>query len=422
MLYSNKKILLTFFFAIFIYSVAFSKEIRKASVVFRKWLDTQEVYKDVDITAMAGNLNNSFIRTFKERYENYLPFLRERVQFLKKLTNGQIEVDAYQIKDQIDWKMKANLIDIYDSIARDMPSFINYLKNNDFISQINSNEIDTPEKNLMLLHLLLACSDSYHEQETLFAIANKFFEYCFGSSTVNEYKKLSNDSKLRQLSTFLKICSSQILGQQGWKDWHQNSLDLLKARSINKREVIYLGGGTDIYQLIISGIYNIRVIDPFLPSQIQYYGQDWEFLLHSNFFNGGIGDEIWFGPAFKNIKMKREKYAQGEEFATTLSNEQSVQIKKSETSWQVLDNDNKIMGTVTFERRKINQNDLIPENNKLFLISYNELPYFVAPKDLMGWDINIAQLSQELEIIVKQLSKPISKKTLATMRAAMFQK
>ena len=152
---------------------------------------------------------------------------------------------------------------------------------------------------------------------------------------------------------------SNLVGS-GWVHWNSECLNALKQESDKNKEIVYIAGGSDIYQMIKHGIYNIRVIDPFFPAQDIYNvdGHNW-------LITGDIGDTIKFDFSNKEIVMKRTGYKKlKENLIFALPGKNSVHVPKSETTWKLYEN-NKFLGTVTFERRCTNQKDFDLQPNKI---------------------------------------------------------
>jgi len=414
--------------AVFLFPPSICAENKKASTVFRKWFDTQEIFSDKTITDQKNTLNNEFILIFKKRYEQFLPALTLTTPFLRVLTNNLIRTEGYYFKPPIDQTMKDNFVAIYDMLENNIPAFVECLKGNNFISQelIASEDLMTRdtatnnltliiERNILFMRLLCAHDSIQQEQELLTAVANRFFEYCFSPQTFPHFQGLLLDHTAHPVVRLLfSVMWQQFVGS-GWKDWHASSLKNLKQKADLGHQIVYVAGGTDLLALISNGIYNIHIIDPFLPTQTKYYSEDWQFLI-KNTQSIGIDDEIHFGSVYKNIFMRRTGYYEGENFCLKLSDNTLAEIRQSTTTWTVFDAQNKTLGTVTIDRRLANNQDFLPAEKKTLLMAYNEFVCAAAPGLADGWNINIASLPADIEIIVKQLRKPINKDILGALR------
>src|SRR5579862_3474673 len=118
---------------IFLFPPSIYTENKKASTVFRKWFDIQDIFSDKTIADQKNTLNNEFVQTFKKRYEHFLPALTPTTLFLRNLTNNLITPDGYSFKTPIDLVMKNNFSTIYDMLESNIPAFVECLKINGFV-------------------------------------------------------------------------------------------------------------------------------------------------------------------------------------------------------------------------------------------------------------------------------------------------
>ncbi len=400
-------------------------ETKKDFEVFKKWMEVQHVFKDRDINTAQNYLNDAFVEDFQGAYEEKFVLLNRLVPFLKDVTGGYISPAGYQIKVPLPKSMKESFASIYSMLDNNIPGFIDYLKETDF----SRPDIDreeralhydfTIEKYKAFTRLLFAVPDQLEQDEYLFAVANRLFEYSFSDQTFGHYQELLLNQEYYPITRFLHAtCWYRLVGD-GWKHWHQNCLDAIKKRSEQGHEIVYFAGGTDIYQLLKHGIYNITVIDPFLPSQERFYTENWQWLLRGNGNAPGIEDKITCIFDGVVITLERSSFTQGETFLVKLSTGQVAELKKSITRWTVRhDKTKEILGTITFDRRNVTQDDFVEGQNKVLLMSYDEMIYASIPDMLDGWGIDPSKISPELQIIVKQLRKPVDKKIMSNIRIA----
>ncbi len=396
-------------------------EEKKATKLFEYWLDNQELFDDINIEHLKKELDGKNISFLKSKWLSYSlalkPFQGFFCLFLGK-RNSKIE-------DLSDLQIKKTLSLIYDLIENDLPKFISYLKDDRFIKiflgkngkKVNSDSRIRMYKNIM--RLLFYKRNALERKEILFAVANRFFEYCFSKKTWPEFEQIILNKKWHPIAEFLYTVMWWNFGEEGWLHWNQKTLTTLKEKSNKGNEIVYIAGGNDIYHLIKAGIYNIRVIDPFFTSQFDYYSGDWRWFVKGRGKNGGEGDKFLFDLDNNNIFMKRKSFKEkNQTFSAVLSTGKRTRIQKSETVWNVLDKKNKILGTVTFERRFINQKDFEITKNKTFLVSFNELYFISIPKEYNGWGIDPYKFSSDMEIFVKQLHLPVSKQNMCNIRTA----
>src|SRR5207248_2696049 len=121
----------------------------------------------------------------------------------------------------------------------------------------------------------------------------------------------------------------------------------------------YIAGGCDICKLIDEEIYNITIIDPFLPSQEKFYTPEWEWFVKNSNSHNGLSDTIIFED--QRITLKRSVYEENGSFEAKLSTGNVCSIPNSLTVWEVLDmeKNNKPLGTIRIERRFCNEQDFV---------------------------------------------------------------
>ena len=400
----------------------YNRTCRNEYDVFKKWIKCQRVYGDRDLSALSENLNDEFLDLFKNRYEQGIAFLGETSPYLKTLTNGKINEIGYSLKPPMSNEMKENLARVYKSIDKTPALFIESLKTSGFASEkINEEEEsksknfnETIEKYKALTRAIFAQKNTFSEDECLFAFANRMFEYCFEPATFPHYREILLEHSFAPISRFLQGIIWYYLIGDGWKHWHKNTLESIKQKHDDGHEIVYIAGGNDLLQLLKNGIYNIRVVDPFLPPQARYYSKGWEWLI-----KGKKNDEITCDFSDKRIVLRRTSIEDGEDFWARLSSDKFIELKKCETKWTIYEADNnKEVGTLTFDRRCVTQKDMELKEKKVLLASYDELIYQALPNMLDGWGIDTKKISPEQKIYVKQFRKPIDVNVLNNMKVA----
>lgn len=421
-----KKITTTIFFfsalAIAGGSVAQGAVHKTSREVFKKWSKWQEVYSDANFSEFKKDINDAYLKQFRTLYENNFALLYQLTPFFNVFTNGQINENGYQLKLPIDPEFANRIAATYDLFETNVPGFIDYLKQSRFSTAlINTEETKTHydlviNKYKALLRLFVPHLEGYMQDQALFGLANRLFEYCFEAKTFNHYQELLLNAANYPIARFLNAVIWYHLVGDGWKHWHQNCLDAIKERADKGAEVLYIAGGTDVYQLLRQGIYNVRVVDPFLPTQVRYYSEGWLWLVKGAGDDGGLGDSVSLSFEKRHLVMKRESYTEGDKFSVKGSNNQILDLKKSVTVWKVYDTKNNLLGTITFERRLVDQNDFVASANKAILFSYDEAVCVSSPDMLNGWGIDPTKLPDDIIIYIKQLRKPLTKDVLCNMR------
>lgn len=250
--------------------------------------------------------------------------------------------------------------------------------------------------------------------EQMLAIANFFFTFCFCSSTHQQFYSMIYDPAQHGFVRLLYAVMWEHFVGQGWKNWHSTCLAGLKREADNGKRIVYIAGGNDMYQLLAHGIYNIDVIDPFLPSQPKYYAGGWLWMIKKN----GIGDEIIIPVGDANIILRRLSYSEGQLFPASLSTGERVLLQESSTRWGVFKQYEKNkLGTVVFKRRFACDQDFVMTHDRVLLISFNELFFVNAPRCFGGWGIHLDAVSAEQPWFIKQLHTTISINDIKRMRS-----
>ncbi len=421
-----KKIILLFVGALLAAS-ALHAETKSADVVFKKWTEWQHIFNaDCNIEEMANIVDDAFVMRFKQKYESNLALLRRSYHFLSSLTDGQINEFGHVIKAPMSPVFMENIATAYSCMQNDMSQFITFLKKMHFAtSQVVRDESDGTshdviEKDNALMELFFAHPDEEMKEEFLFAVANRFFEYCFSEKTFPEFQRLLLTKELYPIARLLYAVTWFRLAGSGWKNWSAESLRNLKELADEGRQIVYIAGGSDIFQMIKAGVYNIKNIDPQLPSQPKYYADGWSWLIRGDGLNNGLGDNlILINNEGKRIIMQRVGYQEdGTTFNARIATGQVISIPRSKTTWAILDEDGQQLGSYTLERRFVCQDDFMTAQDKAFLMSFNELFYVTLPDFMDGWGIEPAKFPDDLSIVIKQLRRPVSKKMICNMRIA----
>lgn len=257
-----------------------------------------------------------------------------------------------------------------------------------------------------LAKLLFFCSEKTPCEQFNFNLANSCFEYLFYWHKGN-FNPLFEQKENYQILRFMYSIIYRQLIEIGWIHWSKQSLKRLKTASEAGTTITYVAGGCDIYQLVKNGIYNIVVIDPFLPFQEKYYIDDFLW-----FVEGTIGDTLIFDNVdkYKQIIARRNFFTNHHSPITITSpNGKKLTIPKTTTVWILYDYKGNKIGFITFIRRLCTQNDF---KNKIVLMSLNEALLAFSPKIMNGWSMKARLLSDDFHMYIKQLHNPISKHEL----------
>jgi len=395
------------------------------SQVFERWITQQFIFEEQDLNNFYINHQKVFTHAFKQTYTQNVSQLRTLVPFLSKLTNNCINELGYKLEPQMDVQMVGNLQTLQNLIESNTPAFIDWLKASNFVDnkleleEVKKSSKYVLEKYKILSSLLFSTQNSVTQQETLFTFANSLFEYCFNDATCEHYTELLMTPKYHPIARYINTTMWFNLVGEGWKHWHKDCLTNLKADSKNGKEIVYIAGGCDFYELLKQGIYNIRIIDPFIPTQEKYFSEGWQFLL-----DGNIGDEINFGFDAKEITLIRNHDESSFYISTTPVNQTTETnklpqtIKQKTITWLVVDKFGNELGNVIIERRFATKKDFEPSSTKTLLMSYCEAVYTSLPSIIEGWDIDISSFDKDFKMYVKQLRKPITKNHMLNIRLA----
>lgn len=407
------------------------------NAVFKRWVDKRDpcfqyVFDSINISEMQNYLDQNYILEFNRllKKAGQKPYLTQSIiDFFCLKQNDLISSKSLSYEFELNYKTKERLSNVYKYLESDVGKFVEYMKSCGFSNElINNGESKTNfltviNKYKNFAKLLFANSDSLLAQRYLFCVANNLFEFCFHPATFTEFEQLLQNPENYPIVRMIYSIMWNYLAGHGWKDWNKSALSELKNLTQNGGTVVYIAGGTDIYQLLRYGIYNITVIDPVLPSQPDYYSDVWDWLVISKSEkngneNNGIGDVVNYDFGDRRLVMRRTDFNKAGFFQAELSSGKVVDILQSKTQWTVYDELDNTLGKVVFERRFCNQDDFVENNNQHLLISFNEL-YYIASNNLNdSWGIDISKIGDNFRMFVKQLRRPIDKNVLLNIQKA----
>ncbi|MBM3893233.1 hypothetical protein FJ365_02425 [Candidatus Dependentiae bacterium] len=396
---------------------------KQANEIFSKWIEWQMIMPDKDLTSMTEQLDGA---QMKQVYVNAIANLTPLTPVLEQLTASYINSDGFVLRSPIADAIKHNFGTMHKLMEHDMPAFIETLRGMPFCSPADAAEESTSSDSSKIidrynafLRLLFAHQDQTEVQKYLFSVANRFFEYCFETKSFPVFERFMMNIQDQPLGRMLYSVAWFNLAGNGWKHWHEKSLQTLKTKADEGKTIKYIAGGSDILQMLRAGIYNIKNIDPQLPSQPIYYANGWEFLVRSTAEDGGIGDKIIIPMMDRTLIMERTGFSlTGETFKARLNNDSIIQIPRSITTWTIRNENDEQIGQYQLDRRFCVQEDFKATDNEQLLMSFNELYFISLPQFLNGWMIEPNQFPEDLEIVIKQLRKPVSRDMVFNMRIA----
>ncbi len=387
--------------------------------VFGKWIAWQHVFKDCSLTQMQSALNKNYWDRTLAHYKKHEALLGALKPFLQDVTGNSFEQEP--ASPMLSPQGKRTMGNLYAWLDRDMPKVFDYMKKHHFLDEHANDEEqgahidDVIYKYRKMLKVMFNHENKHIRHQYLFAVANRLFESCYGSWYNEKYNNFLSNRQMHQLGRFGYATMWYYLVGDGWKHWHDSCLQALEQEAKNKKELVYIAGGNDIYQLLKRGIYRIRVVDPMLPTQPAYYAEGWDWLLKGS-EGEGIDDLLTIDVMHKKLVMKREKYQEDGTFQASLSNGEDAALPKSTTEWGIYDEKiKKRLGYVIFERRFCDRNDFVTRPDKFLLASFNEMYFAAIPDHLSGWGITADGVPANMKLYVKQLRKPVTKKVLANI-------
>ncbi len=414
---------ITFFTILICFSCLFERidaVVKRADKVFAHWIDEtskyfQNIFDDLDIGHISQFKDQKQVKVLSKNLLSKQSKLGSLKGYLDASAGGDASLNAAILRE--------HFCTMYPQIESDMPAFIKQFRHNAFSSvSIDKEEdkadyLDLIAKYRSFMKLLFAQESKDRAVPYKFAAANRFFEYCCSEPTSLQFRKLMAQNKYRPIGRFLISTIWDNLAGQGWLTWNENCLKALKAQADQGKTITYIAGGCDIYHLIKRGIYNIRIIDPMLPSQPEYYADEWLWFIKQTDANPGLGDVMTFTFGKKKILMKRTGYEEHAPFTAKLSTKKVVDLPTSKTTWTLYDGQKKLLGSVVFDRRFCNQDDFAYEKNRIMLLSFNELYFVTTSSEEDSWGIDPTAFDEKLQIFVKQLRRPIDKKIACNVRA-----
>lgn len=387
--------------------------------IFEKWVKIQYTVRDHNLDELAADMHSpSYLTRFKKNYEASLPLLRTLQPLLTSITDGAINESGYNLQPPLSTPMEQNIAAILHALETDPTLFVQYLQTINFVdpsetSDKSNNFNFTVEKYKALIRLLVSAKTPRLDEELGIAIANRLVEFCYSNETFPIYQATMQFTEHHSIARMLHtVIWYNIIGT-GWKLWHENCLHDLKQAAQEGKRIKYLAGGNDVYTLLCNGIYNITIIDPFLPSQARYYANGWEWLIAGN-----PQDEIIGNFGADELKLVRTKQVEGETFIAKTGG-QFAPLKKYSTTWTVYKAESEEkLGSIIIERRFVQQSDLALDTEHVFLMSYDEFIYLGLPSILDGWGITPNALDENFLCYIKQLRKPLTKHSLNNLRIA----
>ena len=401
-------------------------ETRTAEAVFHKWLTGQMVRADVAPAAAAAHFDAAYVARLNAHVP---PAVRPQVTFLDlppaPAPASQAAAPAAAESDAC----LAAVRRLFGLLDADFGAFVTLLTRSGFGSAALE-RADAGDKQAAALKyrafLAALFDDLDGEVEPprvlAYAVANRALEWGFRPATHARLRALLGKPAGRPIVRLLYELVRHFLARTGWAHWHEQALANLAREHARGREVVYVGGGADLYHLIRRGIHHVRFIDPMRPSQTTYYSEGWEFLARGRGKDGGLGDEIAFGTSGDGprVTLRRTSYVEQGTLMVVMAPRPGSKTKvptpvpRSTTVWTILDAGGRPVGAFTLERRLAADADF--RADRAMLMSINEL-YYVVSTRRDNWDLHPRKFDRRVVIHVKQLRAPVDWATLQNLRA-----
>ncbi|AKC83705.1 hypothetical protein IMCC26134_14630 [Verrucomicrobia bacterium IMCC26134] len=380
---------------------------RTAQDVFGRWIQWQKILADLPLAKASLAIDDAFWERFTlNRCAPHHPLGSPALLFF----NEAFTTDR-----------AAALHELHALFDHDLPGLLEYLKANGLLSPaIDSLEAGLPvgaviDKYRRFADVIYDFTDPALKAAACFALGNRIFDFCLGAESHEAFRSLLARTEDRPFARLLHSLLWQHLSADGWRDWHLSCLEALRAQSLQGRTVVYPAGGCDFYQLLRHGIYNIEVIDPFLPSQGDYYSEGWSWLISAQ----TLGDCITIPCGDHGLVLRRESHQSLATFEALLSTGETAVLERCKVCWGVYsDMNERRLGTLTLHRRFTETHDFAADESRAVLVSFNELFLFATSRERAGWGLDLDSLDPSRVLHVKQLRAPASIETLCRLRAA----
>lgn len=410
--------LLLFGIGLLFYSTSAGALTMPAEQVFKHLDEVQEVHQDYTFSPLGATITPATFSLFSHSVLALQPLLMPAGKLCLAFQGGACKSGHQQ------QQFCATMKTLYHYLDADINQFLHWLDAHGYTDSANviieADQQACIDQANVLMKILFLGVDQKEQREVLFAVANRFFEFCFEEKTFPNFKVLFYDKREQKLVKFLYSVMWLQLAGSGWRCWHESCLADLKKAADDGKRIVYLAGGSDIAMLLRRGIYNITVIDPQLPTQPKYYASNWDFLIASDVADGGIGDRIVFDGSDKRglVMVRTAVEKSGYEFSLPLSSGEKVTLQHSTTTWSIRDSNNKELGTYILERRPLVQEDFASRADSVFLMSLNELHFISKPPLLGGWGMTPSAFDADCQIYIKQLRRPVTKPMIHNMRVS----
>lgn len=383
-----------------------------AKQAFGKWMEWQHVYKPRSVKSAQNLISKNNLGNIK----NACALAQEEypgceVVYDELLAQPRDVKPSVRLQQRLVRTMVRDMGKFYD---RFLPRLERALAKDPRLNVEDDDINITVDYYTRFVSALFAPLNQSTADEYLFNLAGNLFFESFASPHHKDLVRMLNDKSHTSVNRCLYSIMWYYLVGDGWKHYNQASIDHVKADIAKGKRLVYIAGGTDVYQLLLSGIYTIDVIDPMLPTQDDYLSEGWNFFVQPPSRDARVSVPTPQGDLYLSL-ISHKKIG---EFEADLSDESHQVLPKTVTVWGVFDAKAKRLGTLTFYRRFCEQDDFSYASDRTYFISFNEMYYLTLGQDNGGWGIHPEKFNSKLRLHVKQLSRPVDKKILKNIQVA----
>ena len=408
-------------------------EVRSGAAVFERREETFQPVIRSRLAALASSVDAAHLRRIRHA-------LGRRLRDAFAFTG--LPLGPKPLTPEVERQGVAQLRRLYRRMDQDLPGFLRWLRDGApvgtatpaAVARAHLDEDALVEWRKRYYTFVLALLDLHPDaDQARLLLAERLLRFMVDDASHEAHGALIASATALPLAVMLCEATWKGLSSTGWRLWRWETLQALRRRSEAGQEVVYVAGGSDLFQLLVNGVRHLRIIDPMFPVQAPYYCLQWEFLIRGRFQNGGVGDRIVIAPfsvrtptgirKSPTLVLTRTAFREtGVIDAGKMNNGAVCRLATGETRWRVEADDGSPPGTLIFERRFVTQADLVPRPDRVLLVSFNELYFLITPHADDSWGIDPRRFAPGLQIYVKQLRRPMTVPELLRLRHQLASK
>jgi hypothetical protein len=269
---------------------------RTGEEIFQKWIDAaspavHNEFSDKVPFRQGFTGNEVYQQRIKERIERMIA-IDEPLRSLLDIHSPDdgVSAPAFVFTPHIQTRLE----DMYRGLSSTPTNISLFLKNLRLPAQemtdLNDREQIQCFTNVLakyrgLMDIVTLHDDYLTQRAYLFGVANRFFEFCFYDATWQNFKTMLEAEAEHPLVRLLYTTIWHELAGIGWKEWHTSCLDRLRKESQQGKEIVYIAGGCDIYNLLSMVFTPFVLLIPFLARRsviIFHRGSGWHMEMGKN--------------------------------------------------------------------------------------------------------------------------------------------